>query len=92
MAGLGESLEAAAARPGLAVLATEDRNVGTDEMRRRAAARAGARVAVLDGLGHWWMVQDPQRAAAMLNDFWSTPKRVLRTNAAAEQGGGSQVE
>ena len=34
---------AAAARPGLAVLATDDRNVGTDEMRRRAAARAGAR-------------------------------------------------
>jgi pimeloyl-ACP methyl ester carboxylesterase len=73
MARLGESLEAAAARPGLAVLATEDRNVGTDEMRRRAAARAGARVAVLDGLGHWWMVQDPQRAAGMLNDFWSAP-------------------
>jgi pimeloyl-ACP methyl ester carboxylesterase len=90
MARLGKNLEAAAARPGLAVLATEDRNVGTDEMRRRAAARAGARVAVLDGLGHWWMVQDPQRAAAMLDDFWS--KRVLRANAAAEQGRGPQVE
>jgi pimeloyl-ACP methyl ester carboxylesterase len=72
MARLGENLSAAAARPGLAVLATDDRNVGTDEMRRRAAARAGAQVAVLDGLGHWWMVQDPKRAAAVLHDFWSS--------------------
>ena len=66
------SAAAAAARPGLAVLATEDRNVGTDEMRRRAAARAGARVVVLDGLGHWWMVQDPERAADVLDEFWSS--------------------
>lgn len=72
LARLGENLPAAAARPGLAVLATEDRNVGTEEMRRRAAARAGARVAVLDGLGHWWMVQDPKRAAEMLNNFWAS--------------------
>ena len=54
------------------MLTTEDRNVGTDEMRRRAAARAGARVVVLDGLGHWWMVQDPKRAAAVLAGFWSS--------------------
>jgi hypothetical protein len=26
--------------------------------------QAGARVEVLDGLGHWWMAQDPARAAA----------------------------
>ncbi len=72
MARLGRNLPAAAARPGLAVLATEDGNVGTELMRRRAAVRAGAQVAVLDGLGHWWMVQDPARAAAVLIDFWST--------------------
>jgi len=54
------------------VLTTEDRNVGTDEMRRRAAARAGARVVVLDGLGHWWMVQDLGGAATVLTDFWSS--------------------
>jgi pimeloyl-ACP methyl ester carboxylesterase len=75
MARLGANLPAAAARPGLAVLATEDRNVGTDEMRRRAAARAGARVVVLDGLGHWWMVQDPRRAAGVLDEFWSSAAR-----------------
>jgi pimeloyl-ACP methyl ester carboxylesterase len=72
MARLGETLAAAAARPGLAVIATEDHFVGTAEMRRRAAARAGARVALLDGLGHWWMVQDPARGAAVLTDFWAS--------------------
>jgi pimeloyl-ACP methyl ester carboxylesterase len=72
MARLGENLPAAAARPGLAVLATDDHFVGSDEMRRRAAARAGARVEVLDGLGHWWMVQDPARGAAVLRDFWAS--------------------
>jgi pimeloyl-ACP methyl ester carboxylesterase len=70
MAQLGAGLEAAAARPGLAVLPTEDHMVGTDEQRRRAAARAGARVEVLDGLGHWWMTEDPDRGARMLVDFW----------------------
>jgi hypothetical protein len=40
-------------------------------MRRQMAGRAGAEVAVLDGLGHWWMVEDPARGAAILNDFWS---------------------
>jgi hypothetical protein len=37
-----------------------------------AAARSGARVEVLDGLGHWWMTQDPERGAAALNRFWGT--------------------
>jgi pimeloyl-ACP methyl ester carboxylesterase len=67
---LGRGLERAAARPGLAILATEDSYVGTDEMRRRAAGRAGARVEVLDGLGHWWMLEDPARGAAALTRFW----------------------
>ena len=40
-------------------------------MRRRAAERAGAPVAVLDGLGHWWMLQDPARGAAVLTEFWA---------------------
>jgi pimeloyl-ACP methyl ester carboxylesterase len=72
MAQLGRGLPAAARRPGLCVLATEDEMVGTDEQRRRAAARAGARVEVLEGLGHWWMVQDPARSAAVLSAFWAS--------------------
>jgi pimeloyl-ACP methyl ester carboxylesterase len=66
----GEALDRLTARPGLALLATEDHYVGDDALRRRAAARAGARVEVLDGLGHWWMVEDPARGAAVLTSFW----------------------
>ncbi|AQA02839.1 alpha/beta hydrolase [Mycobacterium sp. MS1601] len=66
----GRNLDNAAARPGLAILASEDHFVGTDEMRRRAAGRAGARVEVLEGLGHWWMLQDPARSATALTRFW----------------------
>ncbi|MCZ8378774.1 alpha/beta hydrolase [Mycobacterium sp. CPCC 205372] len=72
LADAGKALEKAAARPGLSLLATEDPFVGTEEMRRRAADRAGARTEVLDGLGHWWMVQDPAAGAAALTRFWDS--------------------
>jgi pimeloyl-ACP methyl ester carboxylesterase len=75
MADAGTALENAAARPGLSLSATEDPFVGTDEMRRRAADRAGARTEVLDGLGHWWMVQDPVVGAAALTRFWESLER-----------------
>jgi len=70
MADLGRDLERAARRPGLAVLAAADRNVGTDEQRRAAAARAGAAVVSAD-LGHWWMAEDPRWAAGVLTAFWA---------------------
>ena len=72
MAEAGRGLEAAAARPGLSLLATEDHYVGSEKLRRRAADRAGAGTEVLDGLGHWWMCQDPARGAAVLTRFWET--------------------
>jgi pimeloyl-ACP methyl ester carboxylesterase len=72
MAEAGRALENAAARPGLSILATEDPYIGPDDHRRRAADRAGARTEVLDGLGHWWMVEDPARGAAALTRFWET--------------------
>ncbi|HEY2203283.1 MAG TPA: alpha/beta hydrolase [Pseudonocardia sp.] len=72
MAEAGRDLELAARRPGLSVMATEDYYVGSDEMRRRSAERAGARIEVLEGLGHWWMVEDPARGAAALNRFWDS--------------------
>ncbi|WP_059017193.1 alpha/beta hydrolase [Mycobacterium sp. M26] len=71
MADAGRDLEKAAARPGLSILAAEDTYVGTEEIRRRAADRAGARTVVLDGLGHWWMVEDPAQGAAVLTEFWA---------------------
>jgi pimeloyl-ACP methyl ester carboxylesterase len=72
MAEAGRALEKAAARPGLSILATEDNYVGSEAIRRRAAERAGAQTEVLDGLGHWWMLQDPARGAAALTRFWET--------------------
>jgi hypothetical protein len=53
-------------------LATADDGVGTNVQRRRSAARAGARVGVLEGLSHWWMTQDPRQAASLLSSFWSS--------------------
>ena len=68
----GRFLANATARPGLCLLATEDTYVGTDEQRRAAAEQAGARTEVLEGLGHWWMLQDPVRGAKALTDFWDS--------------------
>lgn len=64
-------LERASARPGLAILANEDHIVGTDAQRRRAAARAGAQVVVLEGVGHWWMTQNPGPTVDVLIEFWA---------------------
>ena len=72
MAEAGRTLENAAARPGLSLLATDDPYIGAVDNRRRAADRAGAHTEVLDGLGHWWMVQDPARGADALARFWET--------------------
>ncbi len=73
MSKLGANLEAAAARPGLLIMPSEDQNVGTDEQRRRSAARSGARVEFLPGLGHFWMTQGEGRpGAAAIDAFRST--------------------
>jgi pimeloyl-ACP methyl ester carboxylesterase len=62
---------AAIPAPGLVIIPSEEpfmRAVSST----RAAARADARTAALDGLGHWWMLQDPARAATVLREFWAT--------------------
>lgn len=73
-ASIGSDIARAALRPGLAILATADTMVGTDEQRHQSAARAGAQVEVLQELGHWWMVEDPLRGAAALSTFWKSNK------------------
>ena len=76
MADLGANLEAAAARPGLLIMPTEDHAVGTDEQRRRSAARAGERVEILSGFGHFWMTEDEgRRGAAAIGAFLSSYAR-----------------
>jgi pimeloyl-ACP methyl ester carboxylesterase len=67
----GEHLGKAKAKPGLVIIATEDHYTGGEVLARRSAERAGAKVAMLPGLGHWWMCQDPKKGAAVLNEFFA---------------------
>lgn len=69
MRDLGAGLQRAAARPGLAIVATEDSFVGGETLARRSAVRAGAKVAILNGAGHWWMCQQPRQGADAINAF-----------------------
>jgi pimeloyl-ACP methyl ester carboxylesterase len=58
-------------RPGLAIIATAD-PWGNEELVRRVAETGGAQTLELDGLGHWWMLQNPRLGARALEDFWSS--------------------
>lgn len=71
MSDLGQRLESAALPPGLAINATGDAYVST-ELTVEVAARLGIATLDLDGNGHWWMLEDPEAAAAGLAAFWST--------------------
>ena len=67
----GAEAEAAAARPGLVITGALDPFAGGPDKSHRSAARLGARFVELDGLGHWWMQQEPERGARLIEDFWS---------------------
>jgi pimeloyl-ACP methyl ester carboxylesterase len=69
MRDLGAGLPRAAAKPGLAIIATDDSFVGGETLARRSAERAGATVTVLQGAGHWWMCQQPKQGADAINAF-----------------------
>jgi pimeloyl-ACP methyl ester carboxylesterase len=73
MAEWGADIANARSRPGLVIVATEDHYTGGEELARRTAERSGARVAVLEGLGHWWMCEAPERGAATLRSFLPGP-------------------
>jgi pimeloyl-ACP methyl ester carboxylesterase len=66
---LGRSLSRAAAKPGLAVIAMQDHYCGGETLARRSAERAGAKVTILDGAGHWWMCEQPKQGADAINAF-----------------------
>ena len=69
MAKTGEALEKAAAKPGLAIIATDDAYTGGETPSRAAAERAGAEVALMPGQGHWWMANEPEKGAEIIRDF-----------------------
>jgi pimeloyl-ACP methyl ester carboxylesterase len=57
--------------PGLVVIAPED-GLANPARNEAAAERAGATVQRLDGLAHWWPLEDPARGARMLEEFWAS--------------------
>jgi pimeloyl-ACP methyl ester carboxylesterase len=58
-------------KPGLVLVPAEDPFLVADSARA-GARRAGASVTELPGVGHWWMLQDPKRGVAALQEFWAT--------------------
>jgi pimeloyl-ACP methyl ester carboxylesterase len=67
-----ERLPAASARPGLVLIPTDDIYTGGVARHRWVAERTGARVSVLEGLGHWWLLKDPKVGADALRRFWAS--------------------
>jgi len=62
---------AAIPAPGLVIIPSSDPFLSAASATK-AAARADAKTVALDGSGHWWMLQDPARAATVLREFWAT--------------------
>ena len=58
-------------KPGMVVVPAEDPFLA-ENLASDAAANAGARTHSLPGVGHWWMLQDPAKGAAMLEEFWTS--------------------
>ena len=56
--------------PGLVVVPDGDPFLNADHARS-AGSRAGADVAELEGVGHWWMLQEPGKGAAVVQAFWA---------------------
>jgi hypothetical protein len=69
MAEWGADVAGLRSRPGLVIIPTDDSYTGGEALARRTAERTGAQVALLAGLGHWWLSQDPERAAAAYTSF-----------------------
>ncbi|WP_020123615.1 alpha/beta fold hydrolase [Streptomyces canus] len=64
--------------PGLVLMPTGDDLEGVTQdaelvvaQNVELARRFGAQLARLDGLGHYWMLQEPERAAETLQKFWA---------------------
>jgi pimeloyl-ACP methyl ester carboxylesterase len=54
--------------PGLVLFADQD-SFGNEEMSHEVAQTFEAREATLSGVGHWWALEAPKEAAAVIEDF-----------------------
>ncbi|MFD7237797.1 alpha/beta fold hydrolase [Streptomyces syringium] len=68
----GADLTSVTSAPGLVLHPTHDPYDGGPASE--VAAALGARFRPLEGLGHWWMLQDPGAGAAALEEFWAHPE------------------
>ncbi len=68
---LGKVLQSSDLPPGLVINALDDAYV-SPELSASVAQSVGARVAPLEGQGHWWMATAPAEAAAVLAEFWAS--------------------
>ncbi|MFC8075059.1 alpha/beta fold hydrolase [Streptomyces sp. NPDC057307] len=66
----GKNVDRPVVAPGLILAPTGD-PMAQPARDREVAARFGARLVELDGLTHYWMLQDPERAADVLRRFWA---------------------
>ena len=57
--------------PGLLIESVQDPFRSPGRVRR-LAERTGAAIATLPDEGHFWMLEAPERAAAIITDFWAT--------------------
>ncbi|MGW3292570.1 alpha/beta fold hydrolase [Streptomyces xiamenensis] len=65
----GTDFDRPAAAPGMVLVPTGD-PMARPAMDAEVARPLGARVVELDGLTHYWMLQDPGRGARVLREFW----------------------
>jgi pimeloyl-ACP methyl ester carboxylesterase len=67
----GKDLRGPTDAPGLLLVPTGDPMSHLD-LDRDMATRLGAELEELDGLTHYWMLQDPERGARVLRRFWAS--------------------
>jgi pimeloyl-ACP methyl ester carboxylesterase len=67
----GREADGLKSRPGLVLIAADD-PFGDEKLARESAESVSARVEVLEGVGHWWPLQDAKAGAAALQKFWSS--------------------
>src|ERR1019366_1360029 len=58
-------------KPGVVLVPTEDPFLSSDGAAT-SARQSGASLEKLEGIGHWWMLQDPVRGSQVLETFWSS--------------------
>lgn len=69
---VGKQFAAARPKNGLVIIAEEDHYAGSLETMTSVANSVGAEVAVLSGVGHWWMCQRPDLGADILMAHWAS--------------------